>query len=256
MPTRAAQGPSGSPAPQRVPDLSGAWVRLDPYGSGSHGGIDTHIAAPALRPEARARLDAMGRQGGGPGGPGPGAQLPTTIGKPNPEGTPYVVTTGRCLVGAAFLFLMGHSAAHHIVQARDEVLVIGEMPLTQHVYMDGRGHPDPRTWDPTPSGHSIGRYEDGVLVAETVGFAGEGRVPGGGLRTPQTTLTQRFRLTDGGARMTVSFTWEDPKIYERPHAYDYFYERQPPDAYAFEEWCDSSDPLQRQSIVPPKQTVK
>jgi hypothetical protein len=30
--------------------------------------------------------------------------------------------------------------------------------------------------------------------------------------------------------------------------------RDPP--YALEEWCDASDPIEKQSIVPPKQIIK
>jgi hypothetical protein len=51
----------------------------------------------------------------------------------------------------------------------------------------------------------------------------------------------------------VTFTWDDPKIYRKPQTYEYIYYKDPPSTYALEEWCDSSDPLQRQSIVPPPQ---
>jgi hypothetical protein len=27
-------------------------------------------------------------------------------------------------------------------------------------------------------------------------------------------------------------------------------------SYALEEWCDAGDPIEKQSIVPPKQTIK
>ena len=53
--------------------------------------------------------------------------------------------------------------------------------------------------------------------------------------------------------MTITYTWEDPKIYQRPHTYQYFMDRLPPGSYALEEWCDASDPLEQQSIVPPPQ---
>jgi hypothetical protein len=118
--------------------------------------------------------------------------------------------------------------------------------------MDGRPHPNPRNWTPTPAGHSIGRYEGDVLVVETVGLT-NGAVVGGGLRTPETKLTERFEVSADGRRMTITYTWEDPKIYQRPHTYQYFMDRLPPGSYALEEWCDASDPLEQQSIVPPDQ---
>jgi hypothetical protein len=53
--------------------------------------------------------------------------------------------------------------------------------------------------------------------------------------------------------MRITFTWTDAKIYARPHSYAFEFERLPADGYAFENWCDSGDPLQRQSVVPPEQ---
>jgi hypothetical protein len=119
--------------------------------------------------------------------------------------------------------------------------------------MDGRGHPDVTKLAPSLYGHSIGRYEGGALVVETVGLP-DGAVQGGGRRRPATRLTERFQLAADGKHLTITYTWDDPVLYVRPHTYQYAFERLPSDSYAFETWCDSSDPLQRQSIVPPKQT--
>lgn len=89
-------------------------------------------------------------------------------------------------------------------------------------------------------------------MIETVGLT-PGNVTAGGRRTPETRLTERFRLSPGGERLTITYTWNDPKLYQRPHTYAVQFDRLPPGSYAFEGWCDSSDPRQRQSIVPPKQ---
>ena len=51
----------------------------------------------------------------------------------------------------------------------------------------------------------------------------------------------------------MTYTWDDARLYQKPHTYSIEMERLPPDAYAFESWCDSSDPAQRQSVTPPKQ---
>jgi hypothetical protein len=105
---------------------------------------------------------------------------------------------------------------------------------------------------PTMYGHSVGRYEGNALIVETVGLT-EGTVQGGGRRRPETRLTERFELSADGKRLTWTFTWTDPVLYARPHTYQYLFERLPEDSYAFETWCDSNDPLQKYSIVPPKQ---
>jgi len=150
-------------------------------------------------------------------------------------------------------FMMGHSAALDIVQTSDEILIIPEMPGVRHIYMDGRPHPALDALESSTVGHSIGRWEGDTLVVDTIGLVAGGGVPGGGRRTPETHLLERYRLLEGGQRMSVTFTWQDPKIYVKPHTYEYIYYKDPAETYAFEEWCDSNDPLQRQSIVPPEQ---
>ena len=120
------------------------------------------------------------------------------------------------------------------------------------IYMDGRPHPDLARFTPSMYGHSTGRYEGNALIVETVGLTA-GTVQGGGRRRPETRLIERFDLTPDGKRLTITYTWDDPLIYVRPHSYKYEFERLPEDSYAFETWCDSNDPLQKYSIVPPKQ---
>jgi len=79
------------------------------------------------------------------------------------------------------------------------------------VYMDGRGHPpaDERTHE----GHSIGWWESGVLVVDTTNFADDrspyqNGVPSGA----QKHVLERYRLREGGSRMTAQFVLEDPEF--------------------------------------------
>ena len=56
--------------------------------------------------------------------------------------------------------------------------------------------------------------------------------------------------------LQVTYTWEDPKIYAKPHTYRLIFDRAPKIggySYALEEWCDASDPGEGQSITAPKQ---
>jgi hypothetical protein len=108
----------------------------------------------------------------------------------------------------------------------------------------------------------VGHYDGNALVAETTGFM-SGAVPGGGVRSPQTRLVERFEMSSDGGRLTITYTWDDPKIYQKPHEYRYYFERAPKIeskagkfSYALEEWCDAGDPIEQQSIVPPKQIIK
>ena len=77
-------------------------------------------------------------------------------------------------------------------------------------------------------------------------------IPAGGRKGPATELVERFSLRDP-QHLIVRFTWNDPAIYRSPHSYVFTYEKQPADSYAFESWCDVTDPLQGQSIVVPPQ---
>jgi len=206
------------------PDLTGFWERKDTAGSGSFGGLDAGIPKAVLVPAVAAQPDAQPNQ------------VAANTATPQKPGDAYIVTTGRC--GGGMPFMMGHSAALDIVQSDAEILIIPEMPGTRHVYMDRRGHPPSDAFEPSSVGHSVGRWEGDTLVIDTVGLTAGGGIPGGGRRSPETHLIERYRLIDGGKRMSVTFTWQDPKIYQKPHTYEYIYYKDPADTYALEEWCD------------------
>lgn len=243
-----AQQPTSSSPNRRI---EGDWVRIDPDGSGSFGGLGSNFARAQLRPEAAAR-GGGGRGGGGRGGARGGAAAGG--GQPNAPGVPYIAVAMPCSNpagrGNGALLLSPDSGGVHFIEQKDEVIFAGERGGVRHIYLDGRPHPAHLV--ATPAGHSVGRYDGSALVVETVGMTA-GTVVAGGLRTPETTLIERFEVSPDGRRMTITYTWDDPKIYVKPHTYQYFMERLPPDSYALEEWCDASDPIEQQSIVPPKQ---
>jgi len=237
--------------------LEGDWVRIDPDGAGSFDGLGASIPAAQLLPGVAA---AGGRGGRGRGG----APMPQSNG-PNPEGVPYIVVAQPCGGGVGgrsngALLVNPDSGGVHFVEQKDEVIFAGERGGVRHFYLDGRAHPSP--WTPTPAGHSVGHYDGSTLVVETTGFT-PGAVTGGGLRTPETVLVERFDVSADGRRLTITYTWTDPKIYQTPHVYHYYFERAPtvdsggaPVSYALEEWCDAGDPIEKQSIVPPRQIIK
>jgi hypothetical protein len=73
----------------------------------------------------------------------------------------------------------------------------------------------------------VGKWEGGSLVVHTIGFSERGvtSIPGGGFRTPGSRLTERYRLLNDGQRLSVTLTWEDPKVFQTPHTYEYRYYR-------------------------------
>jgi hypothetical protein len=123
-------------------------------------------------------------------------------------------------------------------QGRREIVINFETVATpRHLYFRP-AHPSMDTFDPTTSGDSIARWEGETLVVDTVGFDGAKGVtmiPGGGFRTSDSRLVERYRLLNDGAVLSVTFTWEDPKVFRTPHSYEFrylraarHYEAQPP----------------------------
>jgi hypothetical protein len=78
----------------------------------------------------------------------------------------------------------------------------------------------PHSKNPEPSwyGESVGHYEGGdTLVVDTIGLNDKTFVDG--YRTPHTTqlhVVERFKITDGGKTLDISFTVEDPGTFYKP----------------------------------------
>ena len=124
--------------------------------------------------------------------------------------------------------LMGDRAPLDIRQSPTVIGMVAKSPSSvRYIYTDGRSHPDKDDLDPTTNGHSIGHWEGDTLVVDTVGFNDRGvrTIPGGGVRTPNSHLTERYRLLEGGQRLSVTFTWEDPSVFQKPHTYEFRYYR-------------------------------
>ena len=86
----------------------------------------------------------------------------------------------------------------------------------RHVYLNvphSKKNPKPLGF-----GESVGYYEGGdTLVVDTVGLNDKTFVDG--YRTPHTTqlhVVERFKITDGGKTLDVSFTVEDPGTFYKP----------------------------------------
>lgn len=218
-----------------LPDLSGFWERRDETGSGSFGGLNGSFPPAQVTPAAR-KYEAELK-----------AQQQAAYG---------ISHTSRYCQYLGMPFIMGQSPPIDIVQSKDEILIMSEQSSApRHIYLDGRGHPDPSSYEPTTNGHSIGRWEGNTLVVDTVGFneLGLRGIPGGGVRGKTSHLVEHFRLFQQGKRLSVTFTWEDPNVYLKPYSYEIRYFKDPPGTYAYEDFCDAGDPAQGQSVIPPPQ---
>jgi hypothetical protein len=118
----------------------------------------------------------------------------------------------------------------NIRQGRREIVINFETVATpRHLYFRS-SHPNMEVFDPTTNGDSIARWEGDTLIVDTIGFdGGKGvtMIPGGGYRTSDSHLIERVRLLNDGAVLSVSFTWEDAKVFRRAHTYEFRYVRAP-----------------------------
>lgn len=242
------RGAAGEPAMQPAANtsLEGDWVRVDTHASGNFGELTSSFEKAALTPEAAAELASHHYE-----------QVLAPLGpKAHAAGEAYIVVNKPCrpnlYTSQGAQGINPDSGAIHIVVSRSQVVIAPERGGARIIYLDGRTHPDLSRWDPTGSGHSVGHFVDGVLHVDTVGLR-TASVPGDGWRTPETHLAEEMKVSADGKRLTIRYTYTDPKIYLKPHTYQYELERLPAPSYALEDWCDASDPKEQQSIVPPPQ---
>ncbi len=80
----------------------------------------------------------------------------------------------------------------------------------RRVFLDGRGHPDSY---PTLMGHSIGRFEGDTLVIETANVEPGLLRPQGMPYSDKLRLTERLTLLDGGERLRIDLSIDDPVYY-------------------------------------------
>ena len=98
----------------------------------------------------------------------------------------------------------------------DRTIIRSEFFDTERiVYMDGREHP--RDAARANQGHSIGFWEDDVLVVDTTLFADHPSANGNGVPSgPNKHLVERLSLSEDGTRMIVEFVLEDPDYLAEP----------------------------------------
>ncbi|HVY93200.1 MAG TPA: hypothetical protein VHA14_10640 [Bryobacteraceae bacterium] len=236
------------------PTVEGDWVRTDTHGSGSFDGLLKTYTQASLTPQYVGRGGGRGGRGGPGGrGGGRGGQQQADTG-PHKAGEPYVVRAQTCAYGGGVqLGLEYDSEGFHMVLGKGEALVVQERGASRRIYLDGRALPSPSVRPPTGSGYSVGHIEpDGTLVVETTD-ATEGGVTAGGYRLADTHFIQRYIPSADGKHLTLRFEYNDPRIYAKPHTYEFTFDRMAAGSYALEEFCDATDPLNGQSIVPPEQ---
>ena len=133
------------------------------------------------------------------------------------------------------------AGALEIYQTNGRVLLIypeGTHPWLRRIWI-GRAHPKDLTdYNPTWMGHSVARWEGDTLVVDTVGIH-EGSLVDQYSAAPQSGqlhLVERFQLLDGGKRLRVDRTYEDPVAYTKPWSNSKTYQRRADWNEIADEW--------------------
>jgi hypothetical protein len=131
-------------------------------------------------------------------------------------GTPFIMDSGRPI---------------DIRQGTREIVIASETNAgPRHIYLDRTQHINSDVFDTTSNGDSIAHWDGDSVVADTVGFdpsKGLSLLPGGGFRTVDSHLIERYHLLANGSILSVVFTWEDAKVFKTPHTYEFHYYRLP-----------------------------
>ena len=98
----------------------------------------------------------------------------------------------------------------------DRIMIRSEfIDVERTVYTDGREHPE--SMEPTNQGHSIGRWEDDVLVVDTKFLAPHRSGNGPGIQSStRKHVIERFSLSEDGTRAIVDVFVEDPEFLAEP----------------------------------------
>ena len=117
-----------------------------------------------------------------------------------PWGTPAVLQSGGPFI---------------IIQSPTEVVIIEEGErLARHVHLNVSHSANPK---PSWYGESVGHYEGGVLVIDTIGITAETFVDF--FRTPHTEqlhVMERWQLSPDGTELDILITVDDPGTYYEP----------------------------------------
>lgn len=187
-----------------LPDWSGGWSQLD----GQMGNFEDCCIVGAgkapFTPEYKVIRDAAAKriQEGAPGG--------FNLAQCLPDGVP-----GLLLHGIAFQFFYSPG----------RVTMLFENGEVRRIFTDGREHKEEDKYQ-SVEGHSIGHWEDGTLVVDTVGMRVEASLflTNGMKVTKDTRVVERMHLKDKDT-LQIDTEITDPVIFAAPYKYSRLHSR-------------------------------
>jgi hypothetical protein len=123
----------------------------------------------------------------------------------------------RCWPGGGPGQLLFVAEPVFFIQTPQEVWIIWQRnQQVRRVYLNREHSENPK---PTWFGESVGHYENGELVIDTIGFVEHAYSFVDNYRTPHTKdlhLVERWRIVDGGNAIEATVTVEDPGAFNAP----------------------------------------
>jgi hypothetical protein len=180
--------PSGRKSDPPAFDLTGVWWVTQPEGAAGF------KPDPPLKPAAKAVVDEVARLRAS------GLNARDKTGNCAPAGMPLIMTRVYPI---------------QIFQTPKLITIIYEYHnAVRWIWMDGRDHPKGEDLIPTYYGHSVGWWEGGALMVDTVGMLTEPDIQPGVPHTENLHILERISLTADG--FVTQLTLTDPSIFERP----------------------------------------
>ena len=201
--------------PNGDPNISGDWAQeqhlLATMPDGSTGGLVPKSMVAAIEAGTLSPADAPGA--------GWGAQ-PVTLTSAGEaraevmrnqpvEETPRIA----CEITSILFDWVFDGPINRITQEQDQITIEYGRDLTRTIHMN-QDHPD--YYELSRGGHSVGHWEEGVLVVDTIGFL-PGRIAGNTPHSNRLHVVERFSLdTDSQGRLALNreYVGQDPVYYE------------------------------------------
>lgn len=157
--------------------------------------------------------------GGGIGGPRAEPVQPTEVAAAIIEATDFRSPEGnprfRCETTSIIFDWPWDGSVNRVTQRGDTItLEHGQHGFTRTIHMNMSEHPEGVAL--SRGGHSIGRWEDDVLVVDTVAFE-PGLLTGQIVHSDQLHIVERFALDTEEMALTREYTAEDPLYFTGTH---------------------------------------
>jgi hypothetical protein len=139
--------------------------------------------------------------------------------------------------------LMLSPYAFRIVQKPKFVAFVHELTHMYRVIYLNEKNQSADDLDPAYMGYPVARYEGDALVVTSNGYNDKTTLDRSGLpHSEGMSLTEKYRLVDGGQKLEAVFTINDPAYYQKPWSARVVYDKGDPAAVLDEYVCTDKNP--------------